>query len=1257
MLTRQLASAGSGKTYTLAKQFILLFITIPADGDGGEQTARRLRTRAELTDSLRHILAITFTNKATGEMKQRIISKLAALAGYRAPVPADGRALTAEEMEADRKRRADTDYLDEFADTLGVPHEEVARVAGQALEILLNEFSDFQVSTIDSFFQLVMRTFTYEAELPDNFQLELDSNYVAGLGLDSALTDLNTSRSSDQFRYWASKTVETELNSSGRWNLFAPGARSIYNKVLDMLKTMESESFKERLKDLREYFDDTEGLGEGHPGGYIGRMMAHFDTIYIQGLRNAASDVRKAARAVLDYMAAHRIDGKDMARFLHSRIVKMSQLNWKKGYEGSFNADSFIVSSEMKKGVPSDPELLAMVHRIGEKLADYTKRAESRETRSWMVYSDAIRRLALTWEIKKKIDELMLDANSLQLSDTNSILRTIIGDDETPFIYERLGAKLDHFLIDEFQDTSRLQWENTLPLLRESEGRGKENLIIGDPKQSIYRFRNADSSLITTAVKHEFPRLHDAGVDPKTNTNWRSELNIVRFNNFLFHSLATMGMDYTSSYGDVIQFSSKYKVANPEKTRKNGYVRMRFFKKGEDTLLEDNTEEEETDYPEYYSEIGPIIMELMDRGYRQRDIAILVNTHKVGGQVISALLDFNSRVGLDGEENGARHIRFVSEDSLKVSNARGVKTVLEALRAIDGSIPFTRPANIKPVEEEESDTEASKANEEAKDPIEKYGIYADKEIPRISEDLREMLARMSVVTLPALVEQIIATFVPDAIRRSEAPFLAAFQDTVLEFSETHLADISSFLKWWGKHGEALSISSPETTDAVQVVTVHSSKGLEFGAVIIPDANYSFSPAFGKVETAWLTPLVAGDAEFRLPPTLPIEINGDLDGTLHENVLFANRKDVATDKLNAAYVAFTRARYELHILSDIARTSWPENPEDEDEKSKRKSRKSDDIEEDVEKIPAVASLAKGIFETFLNSGRYLDTVPSSKLPYVIEEDDLSVEFDTMVSLAGNRMRETLEITYGEPFDLGLKRSQEEAKGGDEDVLTSSVVSDYSVNDSFPALHFEPETSLPVVDDEAEEETDAKAPDATGDEDPEELYEDEIAEEDEIIPGSELALLREVLGRLAVVRDLDRAMLPMKVCGRWTAAQLDYIRGLLSAFIDSAETREYMLPPEGWTVYANRPLVHRRRKTRIPDRIHISPDGERALVINFKLTREPEEREWTQLRSHMRALRKTGFEGRIEAWLCHLPEGICSRLTGDLGRKFGKTMKFN
>ena len=102
---------------------------------------------------------------------------------------------------------------------------------------------------------------------------------------------------------------------------------------------------------------------------------------------------------------------------------------------------------------------------------------------------------------------------------------------------------------------------------------------------------------------------------------------------------------------------------------------------------------------------------------------------------------------------------------------------------------------------------------------------------------------------------------------------------------------------------------------------------------------------------------------------------------------------------------------------------------------------------------------------------------------------------------------------------------------------------------------------------------------------------------------------------------------------------------------------MLPPEGWTVYANRPLVHRRRKTRIPDRIHISPDRERALVINFKLTREPEEREWTQLRSHMRALRKTGFEGRIEAWLCHLPEGTCSRLTGDLGRKFGKTMKFN
>ncbi len=1255
MLTRQLASAGSGKTYTLAKQFILLFITVPDERTG----RRRLRTRAELTDSLRHILAITFTNKATGEMKQRIISKLAALASYKPLQPLNGTAPSEEEIKLDKDRRAKIDYLDEFCETLSVEPGDVAAVAKEALDVLLNEFSDFQVSTIDSFFQQVMRTFTYEAELPDNFQLEMDSKYVAGLGLDTALTELNTSRASETFRYWARKMVEAGVNDSGSWNLFAPGKRTLYTKVLSMITTMESESFKESMEELRKYFEEVEERGVPQHGGFIGELITHYDNKYSLPLRREATAVRRAATEALDYMTRNGIEPEELTRYLYGRLVKLTNLNWQSGPDGNYDQQAFLKETAMKKGIADDPGFLDKVHAVGHALADYLDRLNDPDLKSWLVYSKALRRFALTWEIKKTIDSLMVDSNTLQLSDTNSILNTIIGDDETPFIYERLGSKLDHFLIDEFQDTSRLQWENTLPLLRESEGRGMENLIIGDPKQSIYRFRNADSSLITTAVRKEFPNLHDAGADPKTNTNWRSALNIVRFNNFLFHSLAAMGMDYTDSYGDVIQFSNKYKASKPEHTRAEGFVSLKFFKADDVTLTEpESAEDSETDFPEFFSEIGPLITELRGRGFRQKDIAVLVNTHRVGSQVINSLLDYNSRIDPDAPD-APEPIRFVSEDSLKVANARGVRIVIEALKALNGETPFTRPAvrGCRDLTEEEEETT------ERQEPMAQYSVYAHNNRAYVSDELAGMLAGMAVTTLPALIEELIATFVPRHVRTKEAPFLAALQDTVLEFTETHIADIPTFIKWWDKHGGALTISSPESTDAVQIVTVHSAKGLEFGAVIIPDVNYSFNASPMKVETAWLEPKLHIDEDYPLPPVLPIELTGALEETYHNPDLSQYRRDVATDKLNAAYVAFTRAKYELHVLEQLSKTNWPEDPLQKEEKPAKKS-KSKDLEDLPAKVPAISNLAKGIFNTFLEPEKWLETVPSEKMPYVIDSEALSYAFTDTVSADGRRIRKTLEIRYGEPVDLRSQPSEatspepenaaaetaEEAKAEESVTETSGEIKTYSVSDAFPALHFRSEEALmdspDAGDDGFRDETPGE--EVTGhDELPEEekeILEEEQIDEQDVTPFSELELVRATLGRLAVTPDLDRALLPQRISGKWTDTQIGYVRDLIDRFIKSGNGRQFVLPPEGWKVYANRPLIHKRRKTRIPDRVHISPAGDHAMVINFKHEGEPAPGDMIRLRAHVRALRKTGFKGSIEGWLCLLQTGAILPLRG-------------
>lgn len=1259
MLTRQLASAGSGKTYTLAKQFIWLYITIDNNG------RRRLRTREELTDSLRHILAITFTNKATGEMKQRIISKLAALSNYHPVLPSDGKALNAEEKELEKKRIKETDYLEEFSDMLNVEPAEITRVAKEALDVLLNEFSDFQVSTIDSFFQLVMRTFTYEAELPDNFQLEMDSKYVAGLGLDTALMDLNSSRASEEFRFWAKKMVEEGINDSGNWNLFSPGRKTLYNKVLSMIITMESESFKESMQKLREYFAAHEGTGDVKKGGFIGELTDHYDNKYNMPLRRDAARVRRAATEALAYISRNDIDTRSLAAYLHGRLLKLSNLNWKKGPDGKFTGENFMLKSAMKKGVPNDPELLDIVHSVGETLEAYLGHFNDRNTRSWLIYSKALRQLALIREIKKKIDSLMIDNNTLQLSDTNSILRTIIGDDETPFIYERLGSRLNHFLIDEFQDTSRLQWENTLPLLRESESRGQENLIIGDPKQSIYRFRNADSSLITTAVLKEFPDLNDAGNDPKTNTNWRSDLNIVRFNNFLFHSLSRAGLDYTSSYGDVIQFSNKYKpgVATDGKGESNaeGYVNIRFFKSTDDSdgRAPVDTGDEDTDYPEFFSEIGYLINELRGRGYRQKDIAVLVSTHKIGSQVIDALLDFNSRINRK-DENAPEAIRFVSEDSLKVANAQGVRTVIEALEAINGDYPFTRPAVRL--------TEDGSENELSKEPLAEFSSYASKTKSYISEPLARMLEKMAVTTLPALVEELIATFVPIPVRMTEAPFLAALQDTVLEFTENHVADIPTFLKWWDKHGDSLTISSPESTDAVQIVTVHSAKGLEFGAVIIPDANYSFSASPHKVETAWLKPALPADTDYPLPPVLPLELTKALENTYHESDLASYRKNVATDKLNAAYVAFTRAKHELHILAGLSMQNWPADPNGEDDseekKKKSKSKKtSDDLEE--EKIPAVPNLAKGLIMTLLEPDKWLDTVPSDKTPYVIVKDDLHYSFSKRILPDLSLALDTLEISYGSPVFLGKTETESKSDKESETGKTTREIRIYNVNDHFPALHFRRESDLIDTNDdlietvniteENESESESRSFSAekkegenTGEtveytEETVEIVEEEKVDEEEIKPLSETALLREILGRLAITGNLDKAILPLKVSGKWGDEVLSSFRNLIEGFLKSENGKQFLFPPEGWRILANRPLIHRRRKTRIPDRIHISPDGAHAMVINFKPYELPDGDDMIRLRAHVRALRKTGFKGRIEGWICHLQTASVFPLT--------------
>lgn len=893
MLELQRASAGSGKTFTLAKKFIWYYITIP-----GEDGCRRLRTPAELTDSLGHILAVTFTNKATNEMQQRIVEKLYAL-GY------------------PEKGAKKPDYMKEFLVDLNkdsesvISEDDISATCRHAVGMLLNNYSEFQVSTIDSFFQQVLRTFAYESDLSDSYRIELDTDYLSAMAIDALLEDINSGRDSSGASFWIGELMSRAKSDGKKWNIFAKSAAgdNPYSLLTESVKRLENEEFKEIRRSLDNYFSSEPDF----PGIYLD--MQHR---YESPVREAFQELRRSSkkvRAILDSVES-RLDPKDVKIF-HRRYETVAgckafelPLNSKKEKIETFEPNfPNTYHSRKKKG---DISAYRAVEDADAEMAEAYGRwsAELRGSgfRHWRLYRENLPFMGLLQAIRDKRDEYLRENNAIELGETNAMLHDIIGEDDAPFIYERIGTRLNHFLIDEFQDTSKMQWRNMSPLLHESVGRGNENLIIGDAKQSIYRFRNADSSLISQKVPEEF------GCNPKEapaasgqNTNWRSDLRVVQFNNSFFAFLAqelnrTVGVEISPERRD---FKADYLnvVQHPHHKEESGYVEVRC---GAESELFWN------DYVLW--SIPEIVEDALSRGFRMRDIAVLVDRNTEGEDVIATLTEYNAQL-----PEGAHRLEYVSEQSLKLTSSAAVALVVSVLETISRG----------------ADPEVRKGEERARrgvaDWLEvacNFKFFAMRH-PELStpdclagffeeggdnDAIGKMLGKMQAVTLPALVESIIAEFIPAEARRTDAVFLAAFQDMVLEYCESRPSDIASFLRWWDDKKKSASISSPEDMDAITVMTVHKSKGLEFPIVIVPFANASFKDGSGKKEWRWVRPAVVSSVKGELPPFIPIPTAPIVEGTSHENILNEYYDLRKMDSMNSIYVAFTRAASELYIFS-------------------------------------------------------------------------------------------------------------------------------------------------------------------------------------------------------------------------------------------------------------------------------------------------------------------------------------------------------
>ena len=873
------ASAGSGKTFTLTLEYISLLLS-DDNTDGGKPRLYQGYKKGNCYPRERHrnILAVTFTNKATEEMKQRIVLELSILA----------------RLNPDGKR---SQYLDTLCHRLSTNENDLSEAARNVLTELLFDYTNFNVSTIDSFFQIILRTFAAEVNIPYDYDIELNEDYVLQVGIHNFLTSISSNQKQyTQVLGWLNKYVTSQLAKGKEWNPFILGTRSSDHQSQDNLFSLASVINKEFYRNVHIEMDKylSNGSDIGLFQKNINKKIESSNEL-LKGAIKSANDVIK------DYGYA---EYRKKTGCFASWLTKMETTKYEFSTEMlksllKFNGTMTDSLKKLKKGI-SEPSIEAC-----EKFQQSYNNA-LRAMQNLLIYTSINRniyQLGLLGYIAKSVKEFRQENNLIQLSDTNQLLSDIIRtEQDAPFIYERIGTRVKNFLIDEFQDTSAMQWHNMKPLLSESLASGQENLIIGDEKQCIYRFRNSDPSLLQNKVIKEFCNYLPKETDPK-NRNWRSTPNIIKFNNTLFYHLAE-ATQLKDIYSNVIQ------LTNSKKRNLDGYIRIEMLQKDE--------------MKKVTTRIPNLIYEILDRGYKQSDIAILVDRNTEGAQVIEQLLEHNK----NKTDNSCEDLRVVSSDSLLLINSPSIRLIVSHLRylGISESIVGTDEEikNRKELNERlhrllrqyEQLMNRGATPEEALDKCFSTPDQTEQSLKDIRSFMPENTETYSLVSV---VERIINEVLSDEAKHDENPFIQAFQDLVIDFSNRYTASILSFLRWWDRTGNRYSISSPAGADAINVMTIHKSKGLEFPCVIIPFANWQI----GKMDSIlWVsksdmesTGIFSEDEHIHIPPITPISTSEILkDSALREPYNNMLRESVS-DCMNKTYVAFTRAVDELYIFTE------------------------------------------------------------------------------------------------------------------------------------------------------------------------------------------------------------------------------------------------------------------------------------------------------------------------------------------------------
>ncbi len=827
-LTIYSASAGSGKTYTLTEIYLTSLF----------------RSRY----NYRKILAVTFTNKATAEMKSRILDNLHKLSSGQ-----------------------NCDYLKVLMKSTGKNEEWVRKESGEILNTILHDFSRFSISTIDSFFQRILRAFAREAGLHSGFNVELDHSTILSSAVDEMLGSAITGT---QLNRWLTDYAMTNIEEDRSWNL------------KDGIIRLSEELFKEKFKILssgeRSNLENKEFLL-----AYIGKIRAlavSFEkTLAEQGARAAKIFSEFGLSDDMFYQKGRGVPGfiKGLAAGLikeptsYVREIAKTPPKWSTGQP--------VAPLQNAIGSGLETILLETINFYDRNIKDY-KTANS-------ILSN-IYALGILSDVLYNIHLITTNENSFLLSDAGEVLSLITGEDQSPFIYEKVGNRFENFMIDEFQDTSIIQWKNLKPLIDNSMAEGFDDLVVGDVKQSIYRWRNSDWKILGRDLDNLVD--NDRFISKPLTNNWRSLSNIIKFNNALFTVIPEQVDVVFAGDPDQISFRKIYSeaVQTDPGNKKGGYVRIEFIENSKESEWKESVLEK----------LPGVVESLQARGYNASDIGIIVRDGREGSRVLQRFIDYSSLC--TDEQRHTFNYNVVSSDSLLLSNSAAISFIIAVLSAVNdpGDI-ISRALMLRFFL-------LSAGNPEA----ETVSLSADKiiEISRnyFPADYENFLDRLKQMSLFEATESIIGFFgLGNSL--SNVAYLNSFQDYVVSFTGNKSGDLQSFLDWWETTGSGKSVVLPGNQNAMRILTIHKSKGLEFKVVILPFISWNLDHMSFKQPFLWVRP--------ETPPfndigVVPVKYSSELNNTWFASSYAEEKHSAYVDNINLLYVALTRAKEVIYGFS-------------------------------------------------------------------------------------------------------------------------------------------------------------------------------------------------------------------------------------------------------------------------------------------------------------------------------------------------------